>query len=476
MMGDGLAYFFESLEFSKERPQTMMQTEITREEALLALLSNEKYSDITLKGTDGSLVRANRAILAARSPVFDSMLYGDFAEAHQSVVDVGYNGETLQDVVDYIYTDEVPIFDDEQTSADDSAQKVLSLMDGATYFALPELCRRAQAVAIAQTEKKASLCVAYFAACETYGALVADSKVEESVLEKIRSNPKILLEEGVSLASLSSSRIEKILKDTKVLADEFTLFQILQAWAEAWVEGSDHTYGTELSEISHQSRKRTASQLIQHIALEGIDPGDLSTTVKTSGLVTSDQLLNAYETQALLAKQKHGMFYKKLRAPALWKSSNDVTFIGGQSERYSNDVLHCPALTCGIHKWSILVEEMTSQVFLGVASTVSDLDQGKFLGQQAGGWVYGGALSGNTYHKSMSASSDGHPKFRKGSKLTFILDLTGKGALSASVDGKTAVQLFSNMHSAFEDMDTKGFVPAASIWRDNGRVRFLGFE
>jgi hypothetical protein len=89
----------------------MMQSEITREEALLALLMNEKYSDITLKGTDGSLIKANRAMLAARSPVFDSMLYGDFAEASQSVVGVGYTGDVL---------------------------KMLSLMDGASYT-LPSL-------------------------------------------------------------------------------------------------------------------------------------------------------------------------------------------------------------------------------------------------------------------------------------------------------------------------------------------------
>jgi hypothetical protein len=178
-----------------EMTMSMMQTEITRDEAIRALLTNEKYADITLKGTYGSLVRANRAMLAARSPVFDSMLYGDFAEAQQSVVDVGYTEEALKGVVDYIYTDELPIVDNEQPNDDETARKLLSLMDGATYFALPELCRKAEAVAITQMDKKPSLCVTYFAACETHGALVA-TEVEDHALEKIRANPKILLEEG----------------------------------------------------------------------------------------------------------------------------------------------------------------------------------------------------------------------------------------------------------------------------------------
>jgi hypothetical protein len=227
----------------------IMQTEITRDEAIRALLTNEKYADITLKGTDGSLVRANRAMLAARSPVFDSMLYGDFAEAQQSIVDVGYNGNILEDVVKYIYTDEVPIDDREQPNIDNTAQdtsatrKMLSLMDGATYFALPELCRKAGAVAITQMDKKPSLCVTYLTACEHLAA----TEVEEFALKKIRANPKILLEEGVSLASLSSSRIETVLKDKDVIADEFTLFQILQAWTTAG-DGHQDKDSTESNE------------------------------------------------------------------------------------------------------------------------------------------------------------------------------------------------------------------------------------
>jgi hypothetical protein len=76
------------------------------------------------------------------------------------------------------------------------------------------------------------------------------------------------------------------------------LFQILQAWGQ--------------------------QQRTKYIFLEHIDPEPLSSTVKSSGLVTSDQLLDAYKTQAHLAKQQHGMFYKKMRVQT-WKSTYDVT-------------------------------------------------------------------------------------------------------------------------------------------------------
>jgi hypothetical protein len=62
----------------------------------------------------------------------------------------------------------------------------------------------------------------------------------------------------------------------------------------------------------------------------------------------------------------------------------------------------------------------------------------------AGGWAdYGHAQA---CHNSRVVKAN-LPKFRKGSKVTSILDLTGDGTLSASVDGKSFHQLFLNMLS-----------------------------
>jgi hypothetical protein len=132
----------------------------------------------------------------------------------------------------------------------------------------------------------------------------------------------------------------------------------------------------------------------------------------------------------------------------------------------STDVLQC-SLTSGVYKWSILVEEMTGSVSLGVASTAHELSYNDFLGHQAGGWAY--RDDGSAVH-DWSATTAGHPKFKTGSKVTLILDLTGEGTLSVSVDGKPAAQLHSNLLSK-----PTGFVPAVSIDR-TGAVRFLGFE
>ena len=47
--------------------QQQQQHKITRKQAFYSLLTDEELSDITLRGTDGTLVHANRCMLAARS-------------------------------------------------------------------------------------------------------------------------------------------------------------------------------------------------------------------------------------------------------------------------------------------------------------------------------------------------------------------------------------------------------------------------
>jgi hypothetical protein len=145
----------------------------------------------------------------------------------------------------------------------------------------------------------------------------------------------------------------------------------------------------------------------------------------------------------------------------VWKSCGDVRF----SDCQYTEQLECPPMNSGIHKWSVLIEEHASEddyyAGVGVASTV----HGRF---EEGVWSYDS--DGEAYHNSREVKDD-LPTFQKGSKVTFILDLTGDGTLIASVDGNSFHQLFSGMLSA-----EGGFVPSVCLPDSNAKVRFLGFE
>jgi hypothetical protein len=114
--------------------------EVTLTAAIGKLLDSGEYSDVELVATDGERIPAHRNILAARSKVFGTLLFGNFAESSSSTVQMGYEGGILRKIVKYCYTDKVSLPDasDSESSSFDTKQ-VLRLVDAADSFSLPGL-------------------------------------------------------------------------------------------------------------------------------------------------------------------------------------------------------------------------------------------------------------------------------------------------------------------------------------------------
>jgi uncharacterized protein YecA (UPF0149 family) len=156
----------------------------------------------------------------------------------------------------------------------------------------------------------------------------------------------------------------------------------------------------------------------------------------------------------------------------VWKSSGDACVSGC----HALEQLECPPMTLGVHKWSIFVEEQKqgSHLCLGVASTMHSLKENRSLYSQGGEWGF--TCDGLACSDGLVKAND-LPKFEKGSKVTFLLDLTGEGTLSASVNCKSFHQLFADMLSKVRSVDPEGgFVPAVTMLYADQKLRFLGFE
>jgi hypothetical protein len=444
------------------------ESEITREEAIRNLLMDEDLSDLLLVGTDGVAVRSNRCMLASRSKVLRGMLYGDFSEASSSSVSLGYKGEILQTVVEYIYTDKCEISNECNIEL---ARTVVSLADAANYFDLPKLSQKAKNLAYSMMRDQPSLSCVFLAECSVVGDVT--SEVEEMARQTIRSNPSTLLDQGTAISSLSPVLLETIIQDKTIDTDEYTLFRILECWANADDEAmSNNKSGEALDQTESQRMERheVAAQMTRHICLDSIDPHDLSTTVTSSGLVTTEQLHEAYKLQSLDAKRKHGFSCKRRRLvpvlPVWQKSNNTIT-------TSPVDFLSCASLTSGIHLWTIEIgkQPIGRPFFLGVVPTTTARTGGFDYSQLRGtGWFY--ANNGRTIHARKWSNS--RPLFKEGSKVTLILDLrqeteTG-GTLSASIDENPSFVLFKGMLSHLG-----GFTPAAAS-QSNGELRIVGMQ
>jgi len=90
-----------------------------------AMLNDPSTHDVTFKTTDGGSVSCHRAIVAAGSPVFHAMLYGNMKESNEKEIKLqSIDAETLNVLLTFMYTG-VASFD---------MNKCLKLLEAANYF------------------------------------------------------------------------------------------------------------------------------------------------------------------------------------------------------------------------------------------------------------------------------------------------------------------------------------------------------
>lgn len=283
---------------------------------------------------------------------------------------------------------------------------------------------------------------------------------------------------------LSPTVMQEILQDKKLRMDEYQLFQIVQRWASSKlpIPGDQH------KENKHTSRQQAAIDLfVPLLRLEYIDPPLLTKNVSSSDLITQEDLLRAFQTQAMTAHLQAGMAFQRPRTTeARWKKSLSNEFISRYDE-FKEDVLtDYPPIQSGIHQWTINVDESGGFTWLGISITkylVADMDEDdtsnpqdveveEDAGLQERNWVY--SSDGEGFHAGKAVDLKGRvlPPFGTGSQVTFTLYLHWQdhGTLVASVDGCREFVLFTNLRKSLGEGE--GFVPTVSM-HSPGSVRMV---
>ena len=87
------------------------------------MLRQSKFSDCVV-ACEGREFRCHKNILASRSTVFDAMFTHDMEENRSSKVDIqDLDGETVHDMIVYIYSGKVEKIDDKATGLLSAAEK-----------------------------------------------------------------------------------------------------------------------------------------------------------------------------------------------------------------------------------------------------------------------------------------------------------------------------------------------------------------
>ena len=473
--------------------------EIPHASILSSIFEKEELQDVILQGNDNVKVSSCRFVLAARSKVFQKLLLGGFAEASKPIVDLNYEGDVLQAIVEFCYTDDAlliatgPLETSSTRTIDEKwIHSIVCLAEASKYFALPLLARKiAECVAFwlaedeyiywkrAQDNDNTFGCIRLdvcllLAECKVGGDAVGELK--EFAYSWIRSEPTVLVREhSTMLWRLPPSDIEAILRDNHLGATELDIFHILHKWSKDSIEA--HNSASQLVRYSNLQHDKI-TELSKFVNLDRIKPERLANEVETSGIVSTEQLLKAYKLHALRQENCSDGIHKRRRGDinAAWASSG-TTQLDCIPERLQDassffvDKLHCPVMKSGIFRWRIHIHKVNddSDVYtagLGIVSVGAQIVPDHYLGSNEVGWEY--TRDGDFFNNCDQLYS-GLPQFGLGSTVTFLFDLTNyaedsvtpKGSLCVSVDGMP-------MESVPCDIKISGgrnwgFVPAVSL-------------
>jgi BTB/POZ domain len=439
--------------------------ELSIAKAFALALTDDTFLDITLQCSDGIPVHANRTILGLRSPVFRKMLFGNFQEATAKTVKVDFPSPVIYSVVKYIHTSkvegaEVPLLrlltnnnnhDDNEIPRDwqEKFLALLTLTAAAAYYSLPKLCREVNRYLSTYLATYPLLAFAVLDACSQEGPAISHD-LKHSALSK---TIKLLSDKRFDakiLANFSNGAIESILVYGKTLLSEQHRFLLIDQWC--------HPGSTD------QDRGCIAKQLVKdHVDLQFIDPEYLSTTVTLSGLVTSEQLTEAYKSQAIQAKKKFKISFTKFTCPSpLWSDSNSATF-ANRISILKSDTLKCPILLAGSkYTWTVTIND-EPDVWLGVVvSTKSP----KFTGKEFDDEEFDEENSGCYGYYGDEYDFGHEARFKGGDCVKMTLDLAleeeDNGTLSVSVNNQPTVVICTDMLAKLPRHTNEGFVPAAA--------------
>jgi BTB/POZ domain/BTB And C-terminal Kelch len=373
--------------------------ELPLDKVLGSILSNEALLDVTLVGTEGVKVRANRTVLTARSEFFRRMFLGTFQEASSREITIGgLKGSVLQEVVDYIHTDTSTSFhttkkrkankdkSKKKEHHPDRVQSLVALSEAARYLNLPGLSAKVHQRLSILLREAPGLALVLFEICRSQGPAISESLAILSY-DRIRDNERAL-KDAQAAALLSLRVVKELLNDADLGQNEYDLFCLLFNWVKA----------------DPHHRTAVAKDLTKSLRIKGINPVQLSTEVAPSGLVTMDRINDAYKHQALEAQKEHLLCFHETRELYVWETSmtrhssvdndsdsEDELHLAGDEPFEATDFLCCPPITKGIYQWTmeLVANEADADMpcaFFGVVCKKTLVDKHSWIGEKVGSW------------------------------------------------------------------------------------------
>ncbi|RIA81899.1 hypothetical protein C1645_881336 [Glomus cerebriforme] len=361
------------------------------EKDLIILLNNPKYSDIEILCEDEEKLYGCRAILAARSEVFDRLLYNGMKESHEKKISFPkINSLAMKIILEYTYTGSIK---------EESLTKnnIVETFYAADYFQLPNLQDF-----IIKTFKN-----------------TLNNNLPENSPELLSKVAEIMpLTEDNILLNLLIESVAKFPLNTI----EFGRLSIagLQ-YLLSYTYEKEKPFVTPEYEVFRYSAILAAKQPL--------------------GIVPSETILNVYRLVAKL----NDSYLNNIRGTQLSAYVWDESACGSKLIIEDNGKVVYAKNDCsshqnvrakmvleenqGIFEWDVIIEKCCNASWVGVCA--ENFNYETFAGYQPTGWVLG---SGGSYYSDYKCLNNYCPNFVDGTKITVHLDMN-KRTCAFTVDG-----------------------------------------
>ncbi|POG66423.1 hypothetical protein GLOIN_2v1482360 [Rhizophagus irregularis DAOM 181602=DAOM 197198] len=451
------------------------------EQDLKLLINNPKYSDLEILCEDEKKLHACRAILAARSEVFERILYNGMKESYENQISFPkINSAGMEIVLEYTYTGSIK----EEFLTKDN---IIESFYAAEYFQLPDL--QDFIMKVFKNTLKKNLTENYSPELLSKFAekmpLIEDNILLNLLVEAVAIIPLNTIEFGrLSIAGLKYLLSCTYEKEMTFSTPEYEVFRYCAILAAKRV--SNDAYTTLLKRLptleqmqmdnsvqvknkiitDHQNVAKELEHLVEFIDFKRIEGQILTDVIDPLEIIPSKIILNVYRDIVRLNNSNLN-YIRGIPTMYVWDEkacgSNLIIEDNGKVVQAPNkcnsqqSVRGKMALNKGIFEWDVIVEKSCNYIWVGICSS-ENFNYKSWAGGQSTGWVLG---SNGECCKIISRNYC--PPFGDGTKITIHLD-TNKRTCAFTVNGTKYPEV-----SGWNNLPSKLY-PVVSL-RFPGRLR-----
>jgi hypothetical protein len=411
-------------DLSLNNEETLLQIDLRR------LMNDERFYDISLECSDKEIIFGCKGILAARSKIFNELIFTGLEKNILSFNNI--NSNSMKVILEHLYVSKVK---EENLTIDN----IVEVYHASIHFGLIEF----QSYIISQVKKFLK------DGNEDTGKKLLSKCVDKFSLEGVNNEMSRILVNWVAINKLKNSENDSLsleglkyfLMKTLNTGKPFATPEI-EIWEYILTKAKKKAMTHDKQEI-----QKYLVPFARYINLNRMDAEEIKQHIEPFSIYSDKDLKDVYFSMAV----GKGLGFIRGVPIFKWKNcASGFNVLNGGFTVEANESLQPKSILGdlvlkgrGVYEWSILIEKLCKTIYIGICDINTNVIFKK-NDQDYHGWVLGS--DGYVYHEKNYKWYDA--RFKEGDKVTVHLDMKNKTcAFSINNKKKPSVSEWKNISS-----------------------------